>query len=84
MPCSRWIDLFVNAAAAGCPRETLEALEGLPGTDLMEPLIAGIQLFLGEKVNAPAEVLEVARDVKQRIAEQSEKMKNEALIKPKQ
>jgi hypothetical protein len=72
------INLFVNIAAAGCPREALNLLQGSPSADLMEPLIAGLRLFLDEEVRVPVEVLEVAKDVKKRIEEQREKINREA------
>ncbi len=73
-----WINLFVNIAAAGCPRKTLEALQDSPSANLMEPLLAGLRLFLDEEVKAPVEVMEVARDVEKRIEEQREKINREA------
>jgi len=74
------INLFVNIAAAGCPREALNLLQGSPSADLMEPLIAGLRLFLDEEVRVPVEVLEVAKDVKKRIMEQLEKLNKENAI----
>jgi len=74
------INLFVNIAAAGCPREALNLLQGSPNADLMEPLIAGLRLFLDEEVRVPVEVLEVAKDVKKRIMEQLEKLNKENAI----
>ena len=71
-----WINLFINIAAAGCPREALEVLQDLPSIELMEPLIVGLHLFLEEDVKAPVEVLEVAKDVKKRIEGQREKLKD--------
>ncbi len=78
------ITLGLEFAAAGGTREALEAIEQSPSADLLEPLIVGLKLDLGEEVLAPAEILEIARDVKERIdqhrahrAEQRRQMEEE-------
>ncbi len=38
----------------------------------MEPLITGLKIFLGDKVRAPQEVMEIGKDVAKRIKERME------------
>jgi hypothetical protein len=40
-----------------------------PSAPLLEPLIVGLRLFLNEEVKAPAEILEVGKDVAKRISD---------------
>ena len=63
------IDLFLGLAATGHAREAFRVLQDSPSVDLLEPLVVGLRLYLGEDVKAAAEILEVARDVVQRIDE---------------
>ena len=63
------IDLFVGLAATGHGSEGLRILRDAPSADLLEPLVVGLRLYLGEDVKAAAEITEVAKDVVQRIDE---------------
>jgi len=63
------IDLFVGLAATGHGSEGLRILQDAPSADLLEPLVVGLRLYLGEDVKAAAEITEVAKDVVQRIDE---------------
>ena len=63
------IDLFVGLAATGHSSEGLRILQDAPSVDLLEPLVVGLRLYLGENVKAAAEIMEVAKDVVQRIDE---------------
>ena len=60
---------FIQAAAAGYADKSLEVLEQSPVKKVMEPLITGLKIFLGEKVRAPQEVMEIGKDVAKRIKE---------------
>ena len=71
------IDLFINIAAAGCVGEAIRILEASAIVEALEPLIAGLKLTTGKKVNAPAEVLEVAKDVQKRIEHRRIKLAEE-------
>jgi tetratricopeptide (TPR) repeat protein len=59
----------IRLAACGLVRETLELLADAPSAPLLEPLVVALRLKLGEMVDAPVEVLEVAQDVIARIDE---------------
>ena len=61
------ISFFINAATAGYADESLEILEQSNIQKAMEPLITGLKIFLGEKVRAPQEVMEIGKDVAKRI-----------------
>jgi tetratricopeptide (TPR) repeat protein len=63
---------FINAAASGYSAESLEILEQSDIQKIMEPLIAGLKIFLGKKVRAPQEVMEIGKDVSKRIKERME------------
>jgi tetratricopeptide (TPR) repeat protein len=58
---------FINAAAAGYANQSLKILEQSPINKVMEPFITGLKIFLGEKVRAPQEIMEIGQDVAKRI-----------------
>ncbi len=60
-------DFFINAAASGYAKEVLTSLRKGPGASMLEPLVAGLQIFLGEEPVIAQEILEVGRDVAKRI-----------------
>ena len=70
------IELFVGLAAAGYGKETLRILQDSPSAELLEPLVVGLRLYLGEDVKVAAEIMEVARDVVKRIEERREELKS--------
>ena len=61
--------LFTELAARGKPAEALQILLESPSREQLEPLVAGIGIFLGENENIPAEIMEIGSDVARRIAE---------------
>lgn len=61
------IELFAGLTAAGCGLQALDMLTKSTIAEKMEPLIVGIRLYLGEEVQVATEILEVAKDVRQRI-----------------
>jgi tetratricopeptide (TPR) repeat protein len=63
------IQLFVVLAAAGYAKEALGILVNSPAAKHLEPLVAGLRLFIGEKLTTAVEILEVAKDVVKRIEE---------------
>ena len=65
------IELGVELAVAGVARQTVDLLRESPSVQYLEPLVVGLELFLGEDVKAPEEILEVGKDVAKRIAERS-------------
>ncbi len=68
------IDTFVWLAACGCGRESLNVLFNSPSADILEPLIVGLKLDMGEDVKAPAEITEVAQDIVSRIREMRDRI----------
>jgi tetratricopeptide (TPR) repeat protein len=60
-------DFFIKAAAAGYASEILLALKNSTWASHLEPLIAGLKIFLGEKPTIAQEILEVGQDVAKRI-----------------
>ncbi|MBN1342424.1 MAG: tetratricopeptide repeat protein [Phycisphaerae bacterium] len=59
--------LFAQLAAAGSAREALDVLTASPSAAVLEPLVVGLRLLLGQEVTAAAEVLEVGADVRKLI-----------------
>ena len=55
--------LFTALAGIGFGSEALKIVSESPSAQLLEPLVVGLRLHLGEDVKAPAEVMEVASDV---------------------
>ncbi len=60
---------MINAAAAGYANDGVEMLEQSDVRKVMEPLITGFKIFLGVKVRAPQEIMEIGKDVANRIKE---------------
>ena len=61
------IDMFVGIAAGGFGREALEVLQASPSEEILEPLIVGLQMYIGDEVKAAVEIMEVGKDVAKRI-----------------
>ena len=70
------IDLFVGLAATEYAPEAVRILQESPSADLLEPLVVGLRLYLGEDVKSATEILEVAKDVVQRIEERHEELES--------
>ena len=49
-------------------------LENSPGAHVIEPLLVGLRLFAGEDVKAAVEIMEVAKDVVERIKERQQRL----------
>ena len=61
--------LFTELAARGQAKRALQALLDSPSRGQLEPLVAGIRIFLGEEVSVALEIKEIAIDVARRIAQ---------------
>ena len=66
------IELFVELAAAGFAKESLAILDNSPSSKYLEPMLVGLRLYLGDDVKTAVEILEVAKDVADRIRERKE------------
>lgn len=62
-------NFFINAAASDYAEESHRVLEQHLNKPLLEPLITGLKIFLGEKVRTAQEIMEVGEDVAKRIHE---------------
>ena len=65
---------LISLAARGCTSNILSLLRESPSAGLLEPLVVGLRLYLGEDVKAAAEIMEVAKDVVKRIEERREQL----------
>jgi tetratricopeptide (TPR) repeat protein len=63
------IDLFVGLAARGVAKDALKILEGSASCEVLEPLIVGLRMYLGEDVQVATEIMEIGKDVAKRIEE---------------
>jgi len=70
------IEILINIAACGHAKDVLEILRDSGKSELFEPLIAAVELFLNEDTKAPTEMLEVARDVMDRIQKRGIEMRH--------
>ncbi|GAF92100.1 unnamed protein product, partial [marine sediment metagenome] len=68
--------LFTRIAALGFGREALEVLQASPSAEILEPLVVGLRLFVGEDVKVAAEIMEVGKDVMKRIQERQDKVQD--------
>jgi tetratricopeptide (TPR) repeat protein len=62
-------DFIISAAANGNAKSALDLVLGSKGAGALEPLILGLKLFLGETEYKAPEIVEIGRDVAQRIRE---------------
>jgi tetratricopeptide (TPR) repeat protein len=60
-------DIFIDVAGAGYGKEAVEILKAGEVQETLKSLIVGIQIYLGEQPIAAQEVLEIGKDVAQRI-----------------
>jgi tetratricopeptide (TPR) repeat protein len=63
------IEYFITAAAAGHGADGLLILEQHPSIAILEPLIAGMKMYLGETVMTAHEIREIGQDIADRIVE---------------
>jgi tetratricopeptide (TPR) repeat protein len=70
------IDMFVGLAAAGYGQRVLEIVRESPSAKILEPLVVGLQLFVGEDVKAAAEIMEVGKDVVKRIEQRRDEIRS--------
>lgn len=61
------IEIFIAAAAAGYAEEALGVLTKIPDASALEPLVVGLEIFLGNQPSTAQEILEVGHDVAKRI-----------------
>jgi len=71
-------DLFVWLAAGGYGREALNILKDSPSAEILEPLVVGLRMYVGEDVKAAAEIMEVGKDVVKRIEERRQEMQDKS------
>lgn len=71
------VSLFGEFAAMGFGKEAIEVLEKSESAKVLEPLVVGLRLYLGEDVKAAVEIMEVAKDVVKRIEERRKQIEDE-------
>ena len=71
----RAIEILVELAARGEGSTVLEILSESPSQQYLEPLVAGIRVFLGEKVRVAVEIQETGFDVARRIAQRRDELR---------
>ncbi|MBU1956771.1 hypothetical protein KKF09_03890, partial [Patescibacteria group bacterium] len=63
-------DYFINAAAAGYADKAIKIIEQHPDIQVLEPVVVGLKIFLGEEILTAQEIKEIGEDVAKRIREQ--------------
>jgi Flp pilus assembly protein TadD len=66
--------LFIRIAMMGYEREALDILKESAWAEALEPVVVALRLRLGEDVKAAVEIMEVAKDVVNRIEEARKQM----------
>ena len=61
------IEYYISAAGEGHAADALAVLEQHSDIPSLEPLIAGLKLYLGQKVLTAQEILEIGQDIAKRI-----------------
>lgn len=62
-------DVVISIAAAGFAKQALETIVNSAGARALEPLSAGLRLYIGEQEYVAKEIFEVGKDVAERIRE---------------
>jgi len=70
------VNLFVELVARGEGRRALQVLVDSPSFGQLEPLAAGIRIFLGEDVKIAAEIKEIGVDVARRIEQRRDALQD--------
>lgn len=65
----RATDFLIQAAAAGHAREALELMVRSKSAEVLEPLVVGLRIYLGEMPQVAKEIVEIGQDVAERIRE---------------
>src|SRR3990172_2940199 len=60
-------EFIIQAAAAGYAREALELLQSSKSAGVLEPLLVGLRIYLGETPQLAKEILEIGKDVAEKI-----------------
>ncbi len=68
-------EYFINAAAGGYADEAITALEEYQDNPSLEPIIAGLKIFIGQEVLTAQEIMEIGHDVAQRIKDRMSRNK---------
>ncbi|HIJ71531.1 MAG TPA: tetratricopeptide repeat protein [Planctomycetes bacterium] len=68
------ISLFVELAAHDYAKEALGILKDSESAKILEPLVVGLQLYVGEEVNTAVEIMEIGKDVVKRIQKRRDKI----------
>ncbi|WP_299410228.1 tetratricopeptide repeat protein [Acaryochloris sp. IP29b_bin.148] len=63
---------IIDTAAAGYAQECLTLIENSKAVTTFEPLILGLQIFLGESPHVAHEIFEIGQDVAQRIRDRQD------------
>jgi len=73
-PMTQVTDMFIELASLGFARESLRILQGSPLARILNPVTVALRCLVAEKVDAAAEVLEVARDIVGQVEQKQEKL----------
>jgi tetratricopeptide (TPR) repeat protein len=74
----RVTNFFIEAAASGYPGEALQVLQKTPWASYLEPLVTGFKIYLGQEPTIALEILEVGRDVAQRIEDRKQQISRDS------
>jgi tetratricopeptide (TPR) repeat protein len=74
------IDLLLRIAATGHAAKVLKILSESAIVSDLEPLVVGLQIYLGEQPLVAQEILEVGQDVAQRIREKQQALKQSEAV----
>jgi Flp pilus assembly protein TadD len=72
-------DFIIQAAAAGWAKEAYDTLKSSKGAGALEPLMIGLQIYLGEAPVVAKEIYEIGSDVADRIRKHAEEASEPAV-----
>ena len=64
---------FVNVAANGYAADAIQVLEQYKNIPVLEPILAGLRIYLGENILIAQEIKEIGHDVAELIKETAKK-----------
>ncbi|MCX6645112.1 MAG: tetratricopeptide repeat protein [bacterium] len=70
------VEVTAKIASMGLAVEVLDAFQTSDKELFLQPIVVGLKLFLGQDVKAPAEIIEIGRDIEKKIKQRCIEMES--------
>jgi len=71
------ITVVVGLAGAGYAQEALKILDDSASSGILEPLVVGLRMYMGDDVHVATEIMEIGKDVVKRIEERGDELERD-------